>query len=378
MSVGRERRRQIVMLGPSTRSMGGMAAVVSAYDAAGLFAAWPITYIDTHRETGRLGKVSLAVGALTRVLRLSVQGSLQGFHFHVALRTSFWRKSVFMLVARMVGKPYVVHLHGADFDVFYERECGPVAKRYIRFCLLNSAAVIVLSNSWKRWVQSIVPGANIRCVYNPVRIPDESAPGPFGAANCHVLFLGQLGDRKGVADLIHALAAIRSQLPAIQLTCGGDGDPEAFRRLAVELGVGDVVAFPGWVVGPEKQQLMDRAACFILPSYHEGLPMAMLEAMAAGVPVIATRVGGIPEAVTDGEEGFLVDPGDIRGLSQALLRILGDPPQRRMMSEKARAKARRLFEDRAIVHELSALYAELGFSPCLRTVEPGVPGRTTS
>ena len=357
--------------------MGGMAAVVSAYSAAGLFSVWPITYLDTYRDTGRLGKISLALTALMRVLRFAAEGSLQGFHLHVALRTSFWRKSVFMLIARMVGKPYVVHLHGADFDVFYERECGALAKRYIRFCLVNSAAVIVLSNSWKRWVQGIVADANIRCIYNPVRIPDDSATGPCGAANSRLLFMGQLGDRKGVADLLHALAAIRSQFPNVQLTCGGDGDREKFHRLAVELGIGDVVRFPGWVVGSDKEQLIARAACFVLPSYHEGLPMAILEAMAAGVPVVATRVGGIPEAVTDGGEGFLIEPGDISGLAQALTKILSNPLLRRTMSEKARAKARQMFEDSTIVHELSALYAELGFSPHRRPVETSRPGRPT-
>ena len=143
------------------------------------------------------------------------------------------------------------------------------------------------------------------------------------APQAHVLFAGRLSPEKGIADLV----AAAHDLP---LVVAGDGP---LRDL-----VPDALGFVGH---DELERLYDEAAVVVLPSYREGLPLAVLEAMAHGRPVVATRVGGIPDLVEDGATGFLVEPGDVDGLRAALLRLLADPELRRRLGNEARRRVRR-------------------------------------
>ncbi|PTQ82031.1 glycosyl transferase family 1 [Nitrosospira multiformis] len=108
--------------------------------------------------------------------------------------------------------------------------------------------------------------------------------------------------------------------------------------LSEELGVSDKILFAGWLGKAEKDHLLARAAIFVLPSYHEGVPMAILEAMSWGIPIVTTPVGGMPEVVTEGQEGLLVNSGDIVGLAHALARLLAAPSLRRAFGERGRHK----------------------------------------
>jgi glycosyltransferase involved in cell wall biosynthesis len=195
-------------------------------------------------------------------------------------------------------------------------------------------------------------------IYNPVQLPSTITP--FETRETHtLLFLGRLGERKGSYDLLRAVASISDDFPDLKLLMGGDGEIEKIRVEAQRLGIADKVELLGWVRGPDKTALLTRASVYVLPSYNEGLPMSVLEAMAAGLPVISTPIGGIPEAVTDGVEGNLVKPGDVDAFSAALRRLLSDPSLRRQMGEAARLKVETVFSMDRIVPQIEALYREL-------------------
>jgi glycosyltransferase involved in cell wall biosynthesis len=130
----------------------------------------------------------------------------------------------------------------------------------------------------------------------------------------------------------------------------------------------DRVEVLGWITGADKLTRLQQAAVFALPSFSEGLPMGLLEAMAAGLPVLATPVGGIPEVITDGVEGFLVDPGDVGALTDRLSRLLSDENLRGRMGRAARHKAEALFTVDVILPQLEQLYTRLGATPCCRPV----------
>ncbi len=115
-----------------------------------------------------------------------------------------------------------------------------------------------------------------------------------------------------------------------------------------------------WVSGEVKQQALERADIFVLPSYNEGLPMSILEAMAQGLPVIATRVGGIPEAVMHGQTGLLFDAGDQAALREALLELARLGAGRAAMGQAGYALARQVFSEQAVVPQIKHLYRELG------------------
>lgn len=349
--------RRLVMLGTAPESRGGIAAVVNTYRAQGLFERWPIDYIATHRDGGALRKLLTIGRRLAALILLLARHHRAIMHVHVASRWSFWRKSLFMAIALIANCPVIFHLHGGGFMRFYETECGAAGRWTIRFFLDRAACVIVLSGRWRAWITGITQNRNVICVPNPVApVTKPAAP----RRRDLVLFLGRIERRKGIFDLLDAISALRTSVPAVRLVCAGGGDIESVARYAERLGIGDAVSLPGWVAPPERQSLMDRAAVYVQPSYTEGLPMGLLEAMAAGLPVIATEVGGIPDVVTHGVTGFLFRPGDTAALERLLRRLMQDPDLGKRMALAAREAVRARCAADRVVAQLEEIYAGLG------------------
>jgi glycosyltransferase involved in cell wall biosynthesis len=280
-------------------------------------------------------------------------------HVHCASRASFWRKALFMAIGRLAKCPVVFHLHGAEFARFYEAECGKLGRRTIRYFLDRAACVIVLSERWRAWMTRVTENPRVVCIANPAPAVNERSASPRDAM---LLFLGRLERRKGIFDLLDAVCALRAQIPGIRLVCAGDGDLESVVQYAERLGIARAVAVPGWVGAAEKQSLLSRAALLVLPSYAEGLPMSLLEAMAAGVPVLATAVGGIPDVVTDGVNGFLFRPGDSATLERLLRRLMHDAQLRMRIATAARETIRLRFAADRVLAELDEIYAGLGLA----------------
>jgi glycosyltransferase involved in cell wall biosynthesis len=170
--------------------------------------------------------------------------------------------------------------------------------------------------------------------------------------------VGRLHPQKGFASLLAAVARVRERLPAIRLLLVGGG---ALRRdlvaRAEALGLAEVVIFAG--SRGDVPEILAALDLFVLPSLWEGLPNAVLEAMAAGLPVVATAAGGTPEVVVDGETGLLVPPGDVTALAEAIERLLRDPGLRRKMGEAGRKRVEGHFTIEQTVAQTVALYETL-------------------
>lgn len=353
--------QSIVMLGTDFETMGGVSSVIKVYREAGLFQRFPITYLVTHCDGASLRKLRVMVRAWCQFMLMLFSGKVGLMHFHVASRASFWRKSFFFWPARLWRVPTILHLHGAEFAVFYGVESGPLRRWLIRMVFNQVSRVVVLSEGWKAWVLSIGVSTPVRAIYNPVTLPVRTVAWAEREP-ARLLFLGRLGKRKGSYDLLAALARLAPAHPSLRAALGGDGEVEQTAARAAELGIGDKVQMLGWVRADQKQAQLDQAAIYVLPSYNEGLPMSVLEAMAAGIPVVSTPVGGIPEAITDGVEGYLVPPGDIEALAQRLNQLLADPALAMRMGAAARHKVETMFSSAAVLPRVEQLYQELGFS----------------
>ncbi len=341
--------------------MGGIAAVVNVYRTAGLFERFPITYVPTHCDGGVWAKLTILIRALFAFSGLLLRGEIGLLHVHTASRASFWRKSLFLLPAFASRIPVILHLHGAEFAIFYGR-CGGLLKYFVRFVFNHSDRVIVLSSQWKSWVQGICEHGRVEAVYNPVLLPDVAALKRKRDRH-DVLFLGRLGKRKGVYDLLDAVAQLAPEFSGLRLLLGGDGDLDGVRERAEALGIADRVRLLGWVRGADKEHLLASAGVYALPSYNEGLPMSVLEAMAAGLPILSSPVGGIPDAVEDGVEGYLVNPGDVAALATRLRQLLSDPGLAEGMGQAARRKIEWCFSAQAIIPRLGRIYCDLGVAP---------------
>ena len=353
--------KKILMVGTSLNPMGGIAAVARVYESAGLFERYRVHYLATHCDGGPVAKLRIMFCAYARFLGMLLTGQVGLIHVHVASRASFWRKSGFFLLAFLCRVPSILHLHGGGFAAFYERQCGPLRRAYIRYIFNHASRVLVLSSGWQAWVRGMSRNAHVEIMFNPVALPP--IPTPWSARQAgSVLFLGKLGQAKGVYDLLQACAELTQRCPSLHLALGGDGDRSALQQQADALGVARHVDLLGWVQGEQKTRLLNSCRIYVLPSYFEGLPMSILEAMACGVPVIATAIGGIPEAIQDGVEGYLLAPGDVNGLAERIARLLSDDALAQSMGAAARSKVERQFSTAAVMPRLEQIYNDLGLS----------------
>jgi glycosyltransferase involved in cell wall biosynthesis len=305
-----------LMIGPSLDARGGMTSVVRAYRTAGLFEHDRVRYLTSYRERHAWIRLWVCAACMCRLFGALALGQAAGVHLHSASRGSFWRKASMAWLARLFGVPYLFHIHSGEFLAFYRDECGSLAKRLVGYTLRTANHVIVLSDAWRQDFDAAFPGLRLQIVKNPIDVPKDVQP--CSDAVPRVLFLGRIRDKKGVYDLLEAMALVRGSVPNAELVLAGDGELDQVRKRAVELGVGDGVKLPGWLEGDAKFAALQHSHVMALPSYFEGLPIGVLEAMAMGSLVVATRVGGIPDVIRDGENGLLVDAGDVPALAHQL------------------------------------------------------------
>ncbi|MFS2217795.1 glycosyltransferase family 4 protein [Telluria sp. Tellsp104] len=351
---------RVLMVGTALEGRGGVAAVVSVLRRHGLFERESVCYVATHRDGSPLVKAQGALAGFWQTLVACLVRHPAVVHVHAASHASFLRKSVVLLIARLAGCKTIFHLHGGGFRTFAAEEAGFLLRRWIRHTLEASSRVITLSESWAQFVHAFAPRARVAVVPNAVPLPvlpsrDAAVPG-------RILFLGRLETAKGVHELLEAGARMVREASGptpLRLVFGGEGDAQGVRRRAAELGIAERIELLGWV-GPEARDAeLAKASVFCLPSHAEGLPMSMLEAMAARKAVVATHVGGIPETLRDGDNGLLVPPRDERALARALARLLGDTALRDRLAERARATIEQQYSTEVVCGQLSAIYREL-------------------
>jgi glycosyltransferase involved in cell wall biosynthesis len=321
-----------------------------------------VTYLSTHSDGSLVRKSYLALLAFARYFGWLLFRPGFVLHAHVSSRASFWRKSVFIMPALWSGKAVIFHLHGSEFMRFYLDECGAFRQKLVRHLMNRCTRIVVLSESWRLNVARITDNAHVRVLMNPAVPPGERRAVRPRRTDA-LLFLGRLGHRKGIFVLLEALAAVRSRFRHVVLLCGGDGELDRVRAEVVRLDLSDNVTLLGWVKGAAKDELLESSTVFVLPSFDEGVPMSILEAMAWGLPVIATPVGGIPEVVTDGREGLLVAPGDADALGEAICRLLVDADLRAQMGRNGRLRFQTDFSIQSVLEKLESIYRSHGVLP---------------
>jgi glycosyltransferase involved in cell wall biosynthesis len=355
--------KSVLMVGTDLRSIGGISTVVRGYIDAGLFDRIDCTYVATHRSGPNWRKLLVALTGWIRVLVRLHTLDAPLVHIQLSSRASFWRKSVVCLLARLARRPYLLHVHGSEFADFYQ-ECSPAARRIVRTVLAKATLVLALSEAWRATLQRISPQARIEVLMNAVPLPPpDGGPGPANPQPT-LLFFGEIARHKGVFDLARAFGRVAGELPGLRLIYAGTGSgAEETRRLIEQLGLSDRVKFTGWLQAERKRATLTAATVFVLPSYVEGMPMALLEAMSLGLPVIATPVGGVPEIVTHELDGLLVPPGDVDALAAAITRLTSEPELRERLGRAARETVAKRFSLDSAVERLLGIYRRFGIEP---------------
>lgn len=296
--------------------------------------------------------------ALAQFAKRCATGAVSLVHVNVAPRGSTWRKMLFARVAKAAGIPVLLHLHGSGYDEYYASR-SRTQQRLIRKFFRNADGVVVLGDHWERFMRDTlrVDPAKITVVENGVPAPVGEAS-PANAVPT-IVFMGAVGERKGIDVLIPALGKVAAGGTDFRARIGGNGDIDHYRELADEAGIADQIEFLGWVGEDVVDREMRGADIFVLPSRAENQPVAIIEAMARGLPVISTSIGAIPETVQDGVCGLIVPPGEVDPLAGAIESLAKDGAMRQRMGKAGRARWQERYSIAAVADRMATRYREL-------------------
>lgn len=311
------------------------------------------------RSTGRIDFLKLPL-RLYRFWKLLNSSPIALVHINLASNGSTYRKFLFSQLCQFAGVPYLLHLHGAEYVSFYSRS-GLVGQWVIHRLFSGACKVIVLGEYWARFVKKELDVDPLKVVVLPNAVKKvASVHAQAIREKVKILFLGRVGARKGVPELLGALAA-----PELKDHCGwhaviaGDGDVEFYKNEANEKGLSGKVSFPGWVGVAEVEELLTSSDILVLPSHAENQPLSMLEGMGAGLAVIATPVGAVPEVIRDGVNGLLVPVGDADALAKALARVVGSQELRLKLGQQARLDFEKTYDISKYRDKLETIYDDV-------------------
>jgi glycosyltransferase involved in cell wall biosynthesis len=265
------------------------------------------------------------------------------------------RKSICLLLARALRRRTILHMHSGPGDIARERaRLGPLRVALFQLAFRAADVVLAVSAASAAALEAAYGASGVVVVPNAA--PEAPAvPAGRGEEPLRALYLGGFANPvKGGEELLEALG--QRDVEALGVVLCGPGElPANGREL---LNRRPEIEWRGWLEEAEKEELLREAAIFVLPSTSEGLPMAVLEAMAWGRAIVATAVGGVPDVVADEVEALLVPPGDAAALAAAMAKLAADGELRERLGGAARARARRLNAEE-VTGRLESIYAEL-------------------
>lgn len=302
-------------------------------------------------------------------------------HISTAFGVSFLKHSLCVWIARLAGCRVLLHPRCSIRVLYLDR--SKLWQRYFRLVVRQASGVLALSREWLQ-LNTITPGCTLYYLPNAIdqapyrSIAEERLPRQEGGSPVRILYLGYVGQDKGSFDIIRAAKILQTEGKAVRIDIVGDelhpGEKEALLHSAAEAGVNDIVTIHPAAYGSQKLAFFREADIFFYPSYHEGLPNAVLEAMACALPVVATRVGGIPDQVQEGVNGLLVEPGDPAGLAQALGRLSEAPALRKEMQKESYRIAVECYDMETYIPRLAEVYRTIDE----RRAAPGIYDLTYS
>lgn len=360
-------RPRALIVGPLPPPPGGVGMQVEAILRSPLARRWQIDVFNTSKpgQEGKPSTVTLADVLWTLIhlglLPLSLLKRPRVALVQATADTGYFRDLVLLLECRLHGVPVVLHWHGTPESTQFP------GRSWWRRALFGlgmrlSRRVIVLADSYRSFFAGFVPKKKL------IVIPNFIDGSRFAAADRNtrsgpvsVLFVGRVGPQKGVDVLLEALSLARRAGADLRAVLVGAGEsPEAWSQVARHPLVTEGVVRLTGSLADERIAEYAAADVFCLPTRADSLPLALLEAMAAGLPSVCSSVGAIPWVLAGGRSGVLVPPGDATALADALTRLARDPELRRSLGRAALARQKAEFD---AVSAAPRLEAALGWTP---------------
>lgn len=339
---------KVLTIGPDINDQGGMASVLQLYQRE----LPAFHYLRSNSRYGTIAGVFPLIALMCRLPFARLKGR-EILHVHTADGKSFIRKSWIMSWGRLWGFKTIYHCHAGGTKDYFNRRGMHNIRRILRKCDAN----IVLSQSWKEYFADTVGLDHIHVLNNIVEPADLSVKHRPGSP-IRLLFMGTVTDNKGIFDLIDVIGTNAADWRGhIHLTICGAGDTARLNRMIAKYSIDDMVSYAGWIAGDAKRQVFADADIAILPSYYEGLPIFLLEALANAMPVISTNVGGIPEIIGT-DNGILTAPGDLTAITNAIAHYISRPADIATHGQYSLSRIKP-YLPASVVRDLAAIYRSI-------------------
>lgn len=344
----------VLHLGPDVR--GGMTTAMRILLASPLSDSYRQVVVPTHVGPGPVRRLSVFLLALLRLTGWSVRGRGRIVHVHATVRGSMYRKAVCVLLAKALRRRIVFHVHSGPGDIAaFRAGIDRASAAFFELAFRSADAVVAVSSASAAALAEAFGATAIDVIPNPAPpLAEQTGPRARREQPTAVYLGGFANPVKGGSVLLEALS--RPAVAELRVVLAGPGElPEAGRRL---LASRPGLEWRGWLDVAEREELLRGADVFVLPSTSEGLPMALLEALSLGLAIVATEVGGVPDAVEPEVSALVVPPGDPEALAAGLARLAGDPELRARLGAAARERARSFSAER-IAERIDAVYRRL-------------------
>lgn len=353
----------VLLVGKGAPERGGIPVFLEMLQRSALAGRHELSFLNlTHGDVPEGGRLSWSnirrtVRDCCSVNRTAKQADIVHIHSALAPMVTLLRASLLAVAGRLRGARVVLHVHGGRFE---SAATGRMQDGALRLLLAPANHVIAVSPEGEARLLRILGRRRVTLILNGI---ETEAFGPVTASKAlpRILYVGLLTPRKGVVDLMTASdLLLKRGIEHELLLVGGTPDEGAEAEQRVRTSAGSAARFLGPSTHEELPALYAQADVFCLASWWEATPLTVLEAMASGLAVVATDVGGIPQLVAHRQTGLLVPPRTPSSLADAIETLLGDSAVRAAMGQEGRRRARTHYDMSRVAHEIHQIYAALG------------------
>lgn len=342
--------------------VGGMAAVLDTLAHSELAHSNDLVMFDTGKQTSEHAGFIATKGAhiirLFRYIALLISFKPDIVHIHTCSGLTFYIDCIFARFARLCNTKYVLHIHGGRFLSFIDEQRG--WRRNLAMKTLKKAAkVIALSQQWQSLFEKAWGLQNVVTIINGVPAPQPSLD--ITKLQKHILFMGAITKNKGILDLIQALSLVKDDF---HFHIAGNHATDITPSMLMQTihsypNLDNKISVEGIVMGEHKLRLLQQCDIFCLPSYIEGLPMSVLEAMSYQQAVLVSNVGGLPDLIVHEQNGLLIPPGDINAITKGLERLLGQVPFKQSLAQAGKQTFLSEYSINSIVPLYNRMYEQV-------------------
>ncbi|NOS79470.1 MAG: glycosyltransferase family 4 protein [Nitrospira sp.] len=350
----------VMFIAPDIHAQGGISAVIRNYQRSGFWSKCRCIHFSTYRDwDSKFVRIIYAVWRCCVFLPSVLIKRPAAISIHTSTHGSFYRKLFYILISRLLAIPVVIHIHPGSFFEFFAK-----GNTLTRFAVSTSAqlseGLIFLSESALKQFHAVFPKVRMAVVPNPVDVElYESRNRAPMKGNYRILFMGWIIKEKGVYDIVDVIPDVITHFPQAKFIFAGNKEVEQLKEMIKDRHLSQYAEVLGWIEGKQKLDLLLTSRLLLLPSYSEGIPNVILEAMASGLPTITTPVGGIPSVFIEDENGYFVPPGNTRELASRIIQMLGDDNACERISNLTSRRAKEFYALEIIGRQLENIYKNL-------------------